>query len=360
MQRSFFLFAGRMLQWRFSRRYALWWAAALFFAIACAGRTEPTRAAVADMTFDLVQLQSGNCTTECPKVFTALGGIVETSPQSLLAFMRSQLGQRNLRLVVLLSSPGGSVAAAMRIGKLLRRVNAVVIVGRAKATEAGATQPIGGQCIAACVYALMGGVQRIVPKESVVALMRMYLPMQSENTTSKQHDDGKMRRVLTEYAKEMGVDPAVVELAEEQSDDKLRPLSTDEIEKLLHGAGKLSNGSTGEAASSRPQTSACGAGATLPNWQGGSGVVVGFLNTEQAIQLLQATQARTKLAINPNFLGNKRALIRIDGGENGHQVVALVPVRMKVDPGDRVRFEGGRLDNSLPCHYIPNLIVNSR
>jgi hypothetical protein len=91
--------------------------------------------------------------------------------------------------------------------------------------------------------------------------------------------------------------------------------------------------------------------------QTGHGQVVGFLSTDQAARLMQETQRNSRLAINPDYIANTRALVHIDQSLEGSRYVYLVPKDMNVRIGDRVDVVGGHLDPSLPCHYIPNLIA---
>ena len=87
------------------------------------------------------------------------------------------------------------------------------------------------------------------------------------------------------------------------------------------------------------------------------GQVVGFLSTDQANRLMQQTQAELRMAINPDYIGNVRSLVHLDGSPEGSRFVFLVPQGMNVRIGDRVEVIGGRVDSNLPCHYIPTLIT---
>ena len=86
------------------------------------------------------------------------------------------------------------------------------------------------------------------------------------------------------------------------------------------------------------------------------GQVVGFLSTDQANNTLQRTQASLGMEISPDYIGNVRSLVHLDGAAQGSRTIYLVPEGMNVHAGDRVEVVGGRIDPNLPCHYIPNLI----
>jgi hypothetical protein len=89
----------------------------------------------------------------------------------------------------------------------------------------------------------------------------------------------------------------------------------------------------------------------------GRGEVVGFLSSDQALKLLQNTQFSSRMAINPDFLANVRSLVHLQGSLDGARTIYLVPQGTNVRIGDHVEVVGGHVDPSLPCHYIPNLIV---
>jgi hypothetical protein len=88
------------------------------------------------------------------------------------------------------------------------------------------------------------------------------------------------------------------------------------------------------------------------------GQIVGFLSTDQAIGLMQQTQAELRMAINPDYIANVRSLVHLDGSVEGSRYVYVVPQGMNVRIGDRVEVIGGRVDSNLPCHYIPTLITH--
>ena len=92
----------------------------------------------------------------------------------------------------------------------------------------------------------------------------------------------------------------------------------------------------------------------------GRGEVVGFLTSDQAVRLLQNTQFSSRMAINPDFLTNARSLVHVEGSLDGTRMVYLVPRGMNVRIGDHVEVISGHVDPSLPCHYIPNLVVRVR
>jgi hypothetical protein len=62
-------------------------------------------------------------------------------------------------------SPGGSMKAAMELGRILRNLKVNTIVGRA-AIRKGEVEVEPGTCASACMFAFAGGITRSMPKNS--------------------------------------------------------------------------------------------------------------------------------------------------------------------------------------------------
>jgi hypothetical protein len=85
----------------------------------------------------------------------------------------------------------------------------------------------------------------------------------------------------------------------------------------------------------------------------GAGKVVGFMSSEQALDLTQRTEAERQAKLNPAYINNLRVFVRSDGSPM--RFIAIVPATMTVKIGDQVEFGGAYRDPSLPCHYMPPL-----
>jgi hypothetical protein len=88
-----------------------------------------------------------------------------------------------------------------------------------------------------------------------------------------------------------------------------------------------------------------------------TGVVVKFLPTDIAQQLMLANERRFGRTLNPAYLNNPRVVLQLQGLLKGEKSVALVPSGMHVWPGETVSFIPYHADPHNPCAYIPPLIL---
>jgi hypothetical protein len=188
------------------------------------------------MSFRLATLTGRDCGAACPRVIVAEGVIEAETPQAFVDFLRSVAGESGLRDVVVLNSPGGRVLASMRLGAALRKLKAAVIVARF-GKQGDLDFPIAGQCMSACVYAMMGGAKRVVPPESRIGIHRMS-SQESAGPVGRSHpgvgrsyasDD--LVDALANYAAQMGVSPTVIRSAERIAPEEIHIVSPDELRR---------------------------------------------------------------------------------------------------------------------------------
>jgi hypothetical protein len=188
------------------------------------------------MHFRLSRVEEGGCTRNCPQVIVAEGVIEEDTPQTFIDFVRAAAGEPGARGVVLLNSPGGRVVASMRLGAALRKMRAAVIVARSL-EEGGRDVTTAGECMSACVYAMMGGVKRIVPAQSRVGIHRMSREEAGEGGArdfrgaTRSYASSDMVDALADYAAEMGVNPTVIRTAERIAPEEIHILSDAELRR---------------------------------------------------------------------------------------------------------------------------------
>jgi hypothetical protein len=189
----------------------------------------------APMRFRLARVEAGHCAADCPRIIVAEGVIEQETPQAFVDFVKSAAEERGARGVVLLSSPGGRVVASMELGAELRKMHAAVIVARSL-REGGRDLTAAGQCMSACVYAMMGGIKRIVPPESRVGIHRMsredaITAGRGARPLTRSFASDDMVGALADYAAEMGVNPEVIRTAERISPDQIHILTAQELRR---------------------------------------------------------------------------------------------------------------------------------
>jgi hypothetical protein len=187
------------------------------------------------MSFRVAPLESRDCGRHCPDVIVADGVIEAETPQAFVDFLKSGSADTKLRRIVFFNSRGGNVVASMVFGHILRGLRIAGVVGRFEA--AGDPGPFVGECLSACVYALMGAVRRVAPPGSEVGLHRMSI-VESQGggflrppQVTRSFADPPMVAVLGRYARRMGIDPALVRTAESLPPDTVHVLSREEMRR---------------------------------------------------------------------------------------------------------------------------------
>jgi hypothetical protein len=135
----------------------------------------------------------------------------------LAAFSREVA--RNEVTAVGFDSPGGSVAKAMELGRLIRSLGLSTL------------QPRGLECASACALAFMGGVQRVA-QPGAIGVHRSSFADDAFSSPGEaiEHVQGATAKVVG-YMVEMGIDAALLEVSLAYSKDDVRYLSLSEMER---------------------------------------------------------------------------------------------------------------------------------
>ena len=206
------------------------------------------RAALADdpMQFHLVTIAGkGSCPRDCADVISAEGEIDNDTADRLVSFLSANLKDRDLRPVVLLQSPGGTVVGSMQLGTVFRNIGAAVIVASARPYGDGERAHVApGLCLSACVYAFIGGAHRVVPPESRLGIHRMVINEQVQDGSggvARQQIFGSSDIVssLAAYASAMGVSPGMIGYAETVAPEQLHIVTPKEITRWRLGRRRL-------------------------------------------------------------------------------------------------------------------------
>lgn len=136
------------------------------------------------MHVDLVRSAEPNCGPDCP-VWIRADGLIAPWTVAMFERVLAKLGDRKVPVVI--DSRGGTVAAAMAIGEMLRGRGLQVVVGRTKidacrsgttcagvetATAVGRVEA-GGRCQSACVLILAAGAPRNASPETTLGVHQM-------------------------------------------------------------------------------------------------------------------------------------------------------------------------------------------
>lgn len=190
-----------------------------------------THAQAAPMSFSLLTASGvEGCGKHCSVVVVASGEIDNTAASRFDMLVRNHLRSGTAGLTVLLTSPGGFVVAAAKLGTLFRKYRATVAVASAAWTNPQTLKVrlAAGSCTSACVYAFMGGVRRIAPPGSRLVLHRSYAD--GSWFEGREYNNEVLQNYITGYTKEMGIHPQVVQFAESLPPDRLYTLRPEQFE----------------------------------------------------------------------------------------------------------------------------------
>lgn len=181
--------------------------------------TLPFSARAQEMTFSSACI--GNAVEGC--YIIAKGQITADTPARFNDFMLDTLPEGNK---VLLESPGGSLAAGVRLGRMFRAREMHTVVGEGTPVTNREGFPGPAICNSACAYAFLGGRTRTLQQGSTLGFHRFYLPGATIDGDSAQFMSGE----LITYIVAMGVDARVFSLASTKGEDEMHKVTEAEAE----------------------------------------------------------------------------------------------------------------------------------
>lgn len=191
------------------------------------------------MSYRLAEFDDGRCQPKCPSVIVATGHIAGNEDEEFAWFMRHSGQGKRVGKLVLIHSPGGNMAGGMRLGTLLRKNGASVMVaqgqGETLSREGGL---MNGLCGSACVFVLAGGVKRIVPQGSIVAVhsaaqvQTEFHDRMTNTVQSLKADKHQVTALMADYYRRMGVKPELARLSEQIPHEDVRILTGAEASRL--------------------------------------------------------------------------------------------------------------------------------
>jgi len=154
---------------------------------------------------------------------------------------------------IALDSGGGSVVAALTLGRLLRGYDVTTTVGRSidltsdKTGDKRAKLSPNADCESMCAFVLLGGKRRFVPPDAQVLVHQIWLGNRRDDATAASYSAEDLMLVqrdigrLARYTIEMGGDIELLETALRIPPwERLRSLSQEELRRMhLHNVDKL-------------------------------------------------------------------------------------------------------------------------
>ena len=229
----------------------------------------------APMTVVLVRGWSRSCEPTCPEWIAAEGEITGATPA---AFQRAFKAMGKKRLPIIIRSPGGSINAAVDIGRMIRKRGLDVAVGATRfqgcdpldkncklpaeqqGIYRGAAMDIGGFCNSACPLILAGGKTRLAAYGTQVGvhqpktiwtqqrytyretyrmingqkkvLSRKIVARTNTGTKVTYGYDERLRKTLSAYYREMGIDTSILEDSNKASFKNMNVLNGIRVEEL--------------------------------------------------------------------------------------------------------------------------------
>ncbi len=193
------------------------------------------------MSYGLLPFQDGS------SAIVAQGQIGGDEAVRFLAAMQAAQERGAMPRMLIISSPGGNLASALKLGQALRQLRMRTVVGSVAQDSDGQRALTAGGCHSACVMVLMAGVDRSVlpgsrvgvhsPQVVVVAGGQGY---RLDETTTR-YVVQRSEPVLRSYARAMGVSPAVIDVAHGVPHTSIRTLTSSELSRyrlVTSGSGR--------------------------------------------------------------------------------------------------------------------------
>jgi hypothetical protein len=144
------------------------------------------------------------------------GDIDSGAPQSVAAALQSLKGQA---VLIVMNSPGGSLIAGMQLGRVIRKAGAMTTLGTW-------TKQTPGECYSACALAFLGGAFRFDEPGSSYGVDRVSSAA-GPGTNNLESGQGVFA-AITNYVREMDVDPGLLNLIASTGAGEIRQLSPQE------------------------------------------------------------------------------------------------------------------------------------
>jgi hypothetical protein len=213
---------------------------------------------------------AAQCGRSCRTWISAVGLVTDRTVRDFEIFA-SDSAARGATFV--LDSEGGSVLAAMALGRAIRRLDMTTTVGKtlvlpeSNGKEPRATLSPRARCESMCAFILLGGTRRHVPQEARVLVHQIWLGSKSRRALESSYSAEEISRVqrdigsLARYTVEMGGGIELVEAAlrvppwepmHELSGEEIHRMRLVTIDRLFDDLVPTGSVTTGQSTSPPP------------------------------------------------------------------------------------------------------------
>jgi hypothetical protein len=210
------------------------------------------------------------CGRSCRTWISAVGLVTDRTARDFDIFAT----ENSLRgATIVLDSEGGSVLAAMALGRAIRRLDMTTTVGKTlilsdgSGKEPRAILSPRARCESMCAFVLLGGTRRFVPQEARVLVHQIWLGSKSRRALESSYSAEEISRVqrdvgsLARYTVEMGGGIELIEAAlrvppwepmHELSGEEIRRMRLATIDRLFEDQMPTGSVTTGQSMTTPP------------------------------------------------------------------------------------------------------------
>lgn len=182
------------------------------------------------MSFSVFYEHSGSAAAH---YILARGVITMNTPSDFLRFYKGLSNKEDhVPNQIWFHSPGGSLAAGLDLGKIIRQLRLTTLVGgeytRFQSATEVATVVNKSYCLSACAWAFLGGKVRSIAENNSLGVHQFY----SQNKQGSEADAQVTMTALSLYLDQMQIDRRLLDLAALTASDDVTLLSVQQAQEL--------------------------------------------------------------------------------------------------------------------------------
>lgn len=182
----------------------------------------------------------GNC-VGCE--WTQATGVI--TPETPALFEKMVKDEMGVGYTLVLDSEGGDLASGLELGRLFRKYDINVAIGKTVLQEGSTkhhTTVDEGKCVSACAYAFLGGTRRSIENDNEIGFHQFYDDSDRAGAASvvttgaeqlfESAIDQYITGLIVQYINEMGIQAELYPIAASVRPDEIRYLTTTEAVEL--------------------------------------------------------------------------------------------------------------------------------